>query len=301
MRREFTTNLKASYRLVIKRLVYLLLIFCCAFSITATADNSAEPTPKLAPLNLGLIPHLSTNLLMKKYSNLINYLEAKLGRPVIVNTAPDFKTYMQRCAEGRFDLYMTAPHMATHHEKYNQHIRHAKFSNKLSSVVTVRKDSPYNAVKELKGLTISAPDSLAVNTINGEVTLSENGLIVETDVTIKYTTSNNNPLFLLAEGKVDAAITGLPVFKIVNKNPKLKNQLRILKTSNGIPHMMFMSPPGVSETERELFKNALLNMHKNDTGNAFLSGLPFGHLIEITDEDMQSLSGMLELLEKRLK
>jgi len=282
-----------------QKTIFLLFLYV-AFSCNVIAAEKNH-TAKIKPLNLGLIPHLSSNLMIKKYSNLINYLEEVLHRPVTINTAPNFKTYVQRSSEGKFDLYMTAPHMAVYHEKHDQHIRLAKFSNNLHAVIAVTKDSPYKNITDLKGKTITAPDALAANTINGELTLINNGLDIEKEAAINYTTSNNNPLVLLSENKADAAITGLPGFKIVSRNSRLKQPLRILKTSEPIPHMMFMSPPRVSPADREAFKKALLNMPDNKTGNAFLSGLPFGHPVEVTDKDLQQLADMLKTLEQRLK
>jgi len=280
--------------------IFFLIFLCVSFS-SATLAADKNQTNKVKPLNLGLIPHLSSNLMIKKYSNLINYLEEVLGRPVALHTAPNFKTYVQRCSEGKFDLYMTAPHMGIYHEKHDQHIRLTKFANELHAVIAVTKDSPYQNVTDLKGKTITAPNALAVNTINGELTLMNNGLDLEKEATIQYTTSNNNPLVLLSRDKADAAITGLPGFKIVSRNAKLKKPLRILKTSEPIPHMMFLTPSRVSSADRDTFKKVLVNMPDNKTGNAFLSGLPFGNPVAVTDEDRHRLADMLKILEQRLK
>ena len=289
-----------SYFAPIFQKIFFLLFLCVSFTSNAIAAEK-DHTDKVKPLNLGLIPHLSSNLMIKKYSNLVNYLEEVLHRPIIINTAPNFKAYVQRSREGRFDLYMTAPHMGVYHEKQNQHIRLAKFANKLHAVIAVTKSSPYKHVTDLKGKAITAPDALAANTMSGELTLINNGLDLKKEAAIKYTTSNNNPLVLLSQGKADAAITGLPIFKVFTRNSKHKQPLRILKTSEPIPHMMFMSPPRVSPADREIFKKALLNMPNNKTGNTFLSGLPFGHPVEVSDKDIQQLAGMLKTLEQRLK
>lgn len=300
LKNQFSEFRILNSKLIMWRSVVLSLYLCCIFTIHANADTLDNSSQKVAPLRLGLIPHLSTNLMIKKYQNLIVYLEDQLKRPVIVNTAPDFKTYVKRCAEGRFDLYMTAPHMAAYHEKYNQHVRLTKFSSELRSVVAVRENSTYKNIIELKGATISAPDALALNTLNGEIALEENGLNIKNDVNIKYTPSNNNPLFLLADSKVDAAITGLPIYEIISKGSKLKQPLRILKKSKAVPHMMFMSPQRVAIAERDNYKTILLNINKNQIGKAFITGLPFGELVAITDQDMLRLTSMLTLLEQRL-
>jgi len=285
---------------VVQKFICLIFFLCSSFTLNAATDNSPETEQKITPLNLGLIPHLSSNLMIKKYSKLIIYLEDALKRPVIIVTAPNYKTYIQRCAEGKFDLYMTAPNMAAYHIEQNQHIPLAKFSNELRAVIAVRESSSYKTIMDLKGKTISAPDALSANALNSEITLTENGLNIEKDVDIQYTTSNNNPLFLLAENKVDAAITGLPGFKMISKGSKLKQPLRILKKSSTIPHMMFLSPQRVSEVDRAKFKNTLINITRDKTGKAFISGVPFGDLVDVTDNDLLRINDMRILFEKRL-
>jgi len=42
-------------------------------------------------------------------------------------------------------------------------------------------------------------------------------------------------------------------------------------------------------------------MPDNKTGNVFLSGLPFGRPVEVTDKDLQQLTYMLKTLDQRLK
>jgi len=224
-----------------------------------------------------------------------------LQRRIIVQTAPNFNIYTKRAIQGRYDLYLTAPHLAAFLESKYGHKRVVKFSNRLRGVIVVARDSAYQRLSDLRGKVVAAPDELSVSAMLGEVTFLRNQINPQTDLILKYTPSHNNALHAVALGKADAAIAGLPAFKITTAGSKLKRPLRILSKTHSIPQMMFMTPARVSKSEREKFKQVLLNITNDATGKAFVESVPFGHFSLITDRDMQELSDFVLILEQRLK
>lgn len=281
--------------------IWLLLL---VFSFVMTLNVHAQPATgnggkKL--VRLGLLPHLSTPITIKKYKPLIAYLEQQLQQSIVVTTAPDYKTFIRRAEKGDFDLYLTAPNMAAYHEKHDKHVRIAKFTEKLQGVIVVAEGSPYQSLADLKGKTMATPDIMAVITSLGEVTLIENGIIPDQDIHIRYTESHNNSLQSVVKGQTDAAIVGYPAYKIITSDSKLLKPVRILMKTKVIPHLMFMSPPSVPFQEREKYKSSLLKFTANGAGKEFFSAAPFDNIGVITDEDMADLKGLLTILEQRLK
>ena len=279
-----------------------LLLFCLffTFAMNVHAQPQSSDSGQTVSIRLGLIPHLSTQLMMKKYNPLITYIQRELQRPVVAITAPNFKTYIQRVINGDFDIYMTAPNMAAYHEKHNQNVRLVKFTQKLQGVFVVAEDSPYQSLDDLKGKTIATPDVMAVITSLGELTLTENGIDPNKDVNLKYTPSHNNALQSVAEDKADAAIVGYPAYKMITSGSKLRKPVRVLLKTKLIPHMMFMSPPRLSKQETEKLQKIMLAFPDSDEGKKFFSGVPFKGIALITDEDMAQLQELLQLLEQHM-
>lgn len=282
-------------------LKYFLLCLSLILTVNVQAQVSSDNNENKAAIRLGVIPHLSTKLLLQKYGPLINYLKEELQRPVIINTAPNFRTFIERVKKGEFDIYLTAPTMAAYHEKHNNHWRLAKFSQKIQGAIIVADKSSYEKVADLKGKTVAAPDILAVVTALGEITLKENGILPDKDVNMIYTPSHNNSLQSVAEDKAEGAIVGYNIYRVISSRAKLRQPLRVLEKTRQIPHMMFMSPAHVSELEMEQFKTALLKFTAKGKGKEFFANIPFINIEAITDEDMKSLEGLLEILEQRLK
>lgn len=285
----------------IKLLNYYLICLCLYISVNSHAQTTSENNEKKVPLRLGLLPHLSTQLLLQKYNPLINHLQVELQRPVLFNTAPTFRTFIERVKKGDFDIYLTAPSMAAYHEKHNNHWRLAKFSEKTQGVIIVADKSNYKEIDDLKGKTIATPDILAVVTALGEVSLKENGISPDKDVKMIYTPSHNNALYFVAEGKTDAAILDYSIFKITYSHALQKQRLRVLEKTRKIPHMMFMSPVHINKQEKEQFKSVLLKFTADGKGKEFFANIPFKNIESITDNDMKSLKDFLEILEQRLE
>lgn len=296
---KFNVTLLQGTKITTKN-VWFLLVFLLAFTSLNVNAQSNPNIESQVPIRLGLLPHLSTQIMMKKYRPLITYLQEEMSRPVIAITAPNFKTYIERVENGDFDIYMTAPNMAAYHEKNNQHGRLVKFTQQLQGVIVVAQDSPYETLVDLKGKTIATPDAIAVITSLGEETLKENGINPEKDVHLKYTPSHNNALQSLAHDKADAAMLGYPAYKMITSRGKLNKPTRVLIKTRIIPHMMFMSPPSVSEEMQAKLQTAMLKFPQSQAGKQFFSGVPFKGIAVISDDDMSSLDGLLVFLEQRL-
>lgn len=279
---------------VILLFILTTIIFCnLAYSKTATSDHGSN-----TPLRIGLLPHLSTGALMKLYNPLIEHLKLTLNRPVIVNTAPNFSTYIKRAAQGEYDLYHTAPHMAALAENDDNFRRISRFGIELFSVILVAKDSPYKKIEDLRGKTFITPDQLAITTLLGELTLKEHGLSVKNDLVIKRAQSHNNAMISIARGRSEAGVAGYAVYK--NLKPNVRDKLRILAKTHEVPHMMFMANPALSDEEYSALKQSMLNFNVSGAGKFFFSKTVFGNMIPIVDNDMKRLQPMLTILRERM-
>ena len=156
--------------------IFFFIVCCCV----ANADELNNQKP----LRVGMLPSLSLQKLFERFSPLRTYLEKTLNRPVILLTASDYQTYIKRASEYEYDLYFTAPHMAALAEADSGYRRVALLTRDLSGYLIVCKDGPVKSIKDLKGRTISAPETLAIITMMGEALLQENNLIPGKDVKI---------------------------------------------------------------------------------------------------------------------
>lgn len=250
------------------------------------------------PLQMGVLPYLSSERLFKNYLPMKQYLEARLGRRVIMSTAPNFKTYIQRAARGDYDIYHTAPHFALLAESEQGYRRLARFGRELSGNVVVRKRGRIQQIQDLRGGVVISPDSLAVTSMLGEQLLEDNGLVAQRDYRLLRSNSHNNALWTVYRGQADAAFTSQAVFESLR--PDIRHELRVLSATREVPHMMLMANPRLSEEEYALLKTVLLAFASSGPGEKFLASTGYRDIAPITDADMARLQPFLYNLMARL-
>lgn len=264
-----------------------------------TGETVSKAGDTTRPLRFGLLPYLSPELLIRRYQPLIDYLERKLHRNLIVVSAPDSATYLKRSIAGEYDFYHTAPHFALYAEKRYKHRRLARFSRILEGDIVVSTGASYHRIVDLKGAVIALPDRLALVSMLGELTLQDYGIRVNKDVTLIYKRSHNAALMSVAENKADAAIV---VGGLLGHMPfKVRSRLRLLGETRQLLHLMFMAGPGLTDGEYLKVKEALLGFQADGDGKDFFNNTDYEGVVPITDDNMKQIAPILPILERRIQ
>jgi len=248
-------------------------------------------------LVLGIFPYLNAHKLYRVYLPIKHQLEQALKRPVILITAPDYRSFLERTAAGDYDLVVTAPHFALLAEQESGFRRVAKALPRLQGALVVRREDGIKWVEDLKGKTIAMPDKLAIITFLGEELLQQHDLNTEQDVSIQNVAGISRPILLVSRGQADAAVT---VAGVLNSMPVyVQNSLQVMEVTRDVPHIMFMASPDLDEASYHLIKDALLSFPETATGARFFRDSQLGGLEPILDEDMQALEDFVVLLQLR--
>lgn len=270
--------------------------FMLLFAVLLAAPAHAA---ELAPLQMGLLPYLSSDKLFKEFLPMKNYLEVKLNRRIEMSTAPNFKTYVQRAAHGDYDIYQTAPHFALLAETKSGYHRVSRFMRELDGSVVVRSDSTVKRIEDLRGRTVITPDALAITSMLGEQLLKDHGLMSGRDYQLDRSSSHNNAILTVFNGGADAALTSAAVFE--NIDAEYKRELKILTKTRTVPHMMIMANPRLTPAEFQKLKSALLAFNKNGAGRIFFEATGYGDMGPITDADMAQLRPFIKATQEQLK
>lgn len=280
------------YSLRKHRLRPMLLLFAVLLAAPASA---AEPPP----LQMGVLPYLSSEQLFKNFLPLLHYLEAKIKRRIIMSTAPNFKTYVQRAARGDYDIYLTAPHFALLAETTQNYYRLSRVSHELNGYVVVRRNSTIQQIEDLRGRTVITPDELAIISMLGEQLLLKHGLSPELDYQLERGASHNNAILTVYRGSADAAITEPAVYD--RFTPDIQRELRVLAKTDQVPHVMFMAHNRLSAKDYEQLKAALLTFTRDGDGRQFFETTGLDNMVPITDADMEQLHPFIALTWERLQ
>lgn len=261
----------------------------------ATSPLAAEPPP----LQMGVLPYLSSERLFEYFLPMKEYLEEQMKRRIVLTTAPDFKTYVQRAARGDYDIYQTAPHFALLAEVEYGYRRVSRLTRDLNGDVIVRRADPARRIEDLRGRTVITPDALAITSMLGERLLKDHGLSPGRDYRLLRTASHNNAILTVHRGGADAAFSSVEVLE--GLAPEMRRELRVLVKTRRVPHMMVMTHPRLSLADHQRLKQALLAFTRNGSGRKFFQATGYGNMGPITDADMARLRPYLQDLKDRLQ
>lgn len=272
--------------------VWMLLLVFASGSQGFAADEAQEP------FYFGVFPYISGNRIVKLYNPLATYFEEELGRSVVIVSAPSFEEFLNRTSQQQYDLIFTAPHFAALEAKRETYTRMVRFENKLKGNIFVAADSPIKTLEDLRGKKIALPDELAVISAMGEFYFKTLGFEHGKNITLQNAPSHINAILSVVKNKADAGVVAWPVYNMfVNSKP---NEIRLIGHTDEITGAMFMAKNAYSDEDKKKFLKLFLSFPQSEIGKKFFEDSPFFGMTEISDEEFQSLTPYLEVLEKHL-
>jgi len=222
--------------------------------------------PEQAPLRFGILPFNSTLALIKTHQPLRQFLQARLGRPVEIFTAPDYQTYLREQLQGNYDLMITAPHFALMAmEKGYVPLYH--YQARLEPIMVVRKDDPANDPKGLQGRRIAMANRVAFASIAGLRWLADKGMKPEQDFSVIEKPTHGAAIAAVAVGDADGAITTTTLLGQVPED--IRQRLRYISSGIRLPHVVTMAHKRLGDKEIQRVKEALMAFSSSPEGQAF--------------------------------
>ena len=221
-----------------------------------------------AAIEIGIIPTLSTRTILTTYQPLREYLEEQIKQPVILVTAPDYQTFIERTQRGEYRFVITAPHFARLAQAEAGYVPMVRVKRELRGILVVRADSNIKTINDLRGKIVSTPENIAVVTMLGLQLLREHGLEPGRKVTVRAYASFNSAVLAVQNGESDAAFTAQTA---LNQMPEeTRSALRTIATTSAVPHNIFLASKKVPPNEVERMTRLLLDFSEDKS-----RGVPF--------------------------
>ncbi len=244
---------------VFRNLVLLMILLACA-------------TPSVAATyKFGAVPQFEARRLHQIWQPILNYLEKETGHQFEMVGSPTIPAFEAEFLDGTFDFsYMNPYHLilASQLQGYEPIIRDN--GRKLFGVLTVKKDSGINNVKDLDGkiLAFPAPNALGASLQMRQELTDKFGLTFSS----RYVKTHDSVYLNVLLGE---AAAGGGVQKTLNRQQeKIKNHLTVIhKTTPVAPHPI-AAHPRVPQDVVNKVKQALLKLGQSDEGRNILARVP---------------------------
>ena len=255
-----------------------------AFLMAAFLVKPAHSTE----ITFGVVPQQAAAKLARLWAPLLREIEGRSGVKLAFRTAPNIPTFEERVRRGEYDVaYMNPYHFVVFSET-NGYKALAKRANvKIKGIIVVHKNSTATDLNSLQGARLSfpAPAAFAASVLP-RAELRKQGI----SFTPQYVSSHDSVYRSVAKGLFPAG--GGIVRTLNNVDPKTRNELRILWTTNGYTPHAIATHPRISADVRRKLLDAMVNLNEDDLGRRLLESLKFKGIEPASDDDWDDVRAL---------
>jgi len=257
-----------------KILLLKLLILTIAFSCLSLNLNATEKITNRNnnPLIFGFLPLHNTKSLIRRFKPLVDYLADQLNQSIRIETAPNYREFVSRTLNKRYDIVLTAPHfyyLANHRSNYEAIVKVNAPS--LKAIIVAHKKSNITRLQDLKSKQLSTPSKLSLASVLIRHTLRNAGLNPDNDLTLIATPNHNSSLKSASLRLTDAA--GLMTVPFNRVSNRIKSQMVELVKTQGTPHMPIAISPELNAKKSAQIQQILLDIKNTKNGQTLLNHL----------------------------
>lgn len=262
------------------RLRHLLPLALLLFVRLAAAQGVQD-------LEVGVLPNLSTRILMTQYSPLRDYLARTLHRPVRVSTAPDWARFTRRGLDGDYDVVVTAAHLARLLQVDAGLVPVGRFTPDITALLIARSDTPVTRLADLRGKTLTLPNLHSLVALQTLRRLADLGLHPGSDLTVITTPRDDSVGNLLLRGEATAAALSAGEFRTIPED--IRRQLKTVQPLTDVPGFIVLAAPRLGTDDIDRLRQALAAFPASSEGQRFAELTGFTGLIAVDATLMKSL------------
>lgn len=255
----------------------LTLLLSVAMRPAACADK---------PLVFGIFPNMTAKQIVETYQPLATAMEKKLQRRVIVYSARDFRTFVERTRKGEYDILLTAPHLAWLARQDVGYRPLLKYAKSTRGLLVVKATSPYIEPDTLRGRAIASADPIAVAVMAVQAELAAYGLKRGIDYRTTEAGTHFNAVMQVINGRADAAMLGMHPYLLMS--PELRQQLRVLIETPPLSSLMYLTHPRLRDREATAVRQALLDFADTPEGQAFMQRGGYGGFVAVDGSELRA-------------
>jgi phosphonate transport system substrate-binding protein len=220
-------------------------------------------------MTFGIVPQQAASKLARLWSPLLDYLNRQSGLKIQFATAKDIPTFERQLNAGEYDFAYMNPY---HFTVFNKHPGYQAVARardkKIKGIIVVRKDSPVQSIQDLNNMTLAfpAPAAFAASILPRSELVSR-----VVNFQPRYVSSHDSVYRAVAKEIFPAGGGVIRTFKNVDR--EIRDQLRVLWTSQGFTPHAIAAHPDISAETVSLVQSALVTMEQSAEGKALLEGI----------------------------
>lgn len=263
--------------------VLFLLLVTLAVNSPVIAEESE--------LVIGVFPRRSPSEMMEMFSPLADYLSRQLGRPVKLETAPDFRSFWEAVASGRYQLvHYNQYHYVRSHKEFGYMVvakNEEVHKSTMAGAILIRKDSGITTLKDLRGkrIVFGGDRSALMAYIIPSYILHQAGL-KKGDYQEEFALNPPNVALTVFFHRAEAGGTGDIVFDLPFVRDKIDvSKMKYLAVSQQVAQLPWAVRADMPVSERERIQKALLGIKTAEDGDNILKAAALTNLVPASDDE----------------
>jgi len=235
-----------------------LFIVCIGMAVSTPV--SAEPSE----LVMGVFPRRNPTEMIEMFSPLANYLSHELGRPVKIETTPDFNSFWVAVAAKRYHIvHYNQYHYIRSHKQLGYRLVAKNEESGVTSIagaIVVRKDSGIDKLTDLRSKTILfGGNKQAMNSYVTPTYLLGQAGLKHGDYKEEFASNPPNAAIAVYFGRAAAGGVGDIVYDTPFVRKKVDvSKLKIIAKSKPVAHLPWAVRGDVPRETRDAIRKALL-------------------------------------------
>ncbi|MDR3560226.1 MAG: phosphate/phosphite/phosphonate ABC transporter substrate-binding protein [Negativicutes bacterium] len=258
------------------------------------------------PLRIAVSSIVSPKETLTVYQPLVDYVEEKLGYPVVLLQRKTYKEVNDLLQNGGAEVaFVCSGGYVAGNQSFGMEllaVPEVKGERLYQSYIIAR-ESQNHSIMDLKGRTFAFTDPMSFSgRIAPVYMLLQQG--IDSDRFFSrtfFTYSHDNAIQAVADGIADAAAVDSMIFdRAVEQNPDLGKRVFIIDKSLRVGSPPVVVKPTTDAATKQQLRALLLQMNTNENGRKALSALNYDKFVVPSDEDYAELKNVWHLVKEKL-
>jgi len=247
------------------------------------------------PFRIGIAPHTSARVIIEQYQPVRRAMEAAIGQPVEIITAPDFTAFAKRALEQDYDIVVTTGHQAQLLKSDAGYRPLLTYTADFRAVVVTAAGSGRDTAESLRGATVLGLNPSSLVTLWGQHWLTNKAV---PDVQIRYVSAADSVAQLVLSGEAAAGFMSL-----ANRHklpPEVQAKLTTIAESPAMAGRVYL----LNARKAALFDkihDALLAFGVTTEGKAYFDTNALDGYREISDAELAAMEPLADEVRRVLK
>jgi phosphonate transport system substrate-binding protein len=272
-----------------------LVVIGMLATLSTLLASAAAWSQDATPFRIGIAPHTSARVIIEQYQPVRQAVEAAVGQPVEIITAPDFTAFAKRALEQDYDMAVTTGHQAQLLKSDAGYRPLLTYAADFRGVVIAAAGSGRDTAESLRDSTVLGLSPSSLVTLWGQHWLKDKAV---PNVQIRYVSAADSVAQLVLSGEASAGFMSL-----ANRHklaPEVQAKLTTIAESPAMAGRVYL----LNARKAALFDkihDALLAFGATTEGKAYFDTNALGGYREVSDAELAAMEPLADEVRRVLK